>query len=319
MFNDPHAGDNNMQSAPQAGPTFEELAGYIQQQVAAALAQQPAAAAPALNLKPAKPRIYSADRNDDPDVWLFQFDQYADIVHLSDTDRVKLAATFLAGPAGVWWRATVIGLKQLPPPDNMLTWPQFKQRLIHQFKPVDSAKIARDRLAELKQIGSVMKYNNDFNRLMLEAGNVGPVEALDRYTRGLKRDIRMEVDLAGVTTLQEAQAKAQRVDSITWTSRAPYAYNNNRSSVVPPPNGYAPMDLSVIQADKQEKQDIVVAMSQQRSRAPKAYHAPPLSKEEYERCRREGLCLKCKKSGHTARFCLANRPENKPSGNGRAR
>ena len=30
---------------------------------------------------------------------------------------------------------------------------------------------------------------------------------------------------------------------------------------------------------------------------------PGISKEEYERCRKEGLCLKCKQSGHLARDC----------------
>jgi hypothetical protein len=35
----------------------------------------------------------------------------------------------------------------------------------------------------------------------------------------------------------------------------------------------------------------------------KANHVPGVSKADYERCRREGLCLKCKQSGHVAREC----------------
>ena len=30
---------------------------------------------------------------------------------------------------------------------------------------------------------------------------------------------------------------------------------------------------------------------------------PGVTKEEFERCRKEGLCLKCKESGHLARDC----------------
>jgi hypothetical protein len=35
----------------------------------------------------------------------------------------------------------------------------------------------------------------------------------------------------------------------------------------------------------------------------KANHVPGVSKADYERCRREGLCLKCKQPGHVAREC----------------
>jgi hypothetical protein len=30
---------------------------------------------------------------------------------------------------------------------------------------------------------------------------------------------------------------------------------------------------------------------------------PGVTKEEFERCRKEGLCLKCKEAGHLARDC----------------
>ena len=39
------------------------------------------------------------------------------------------------------------------------------------------------------------------------------------------------------------------------------------------------------------------------NKTPKANHVPGVSKADYERCRREGLCLKCKSPGHVAREC----------------
>ena len=39
------------------------------------------------------------------------------------------------------------------------------------------------------------------------------------------------------------------------------------------------------------------------SKGSKANHVPGVSKADYERCRREGLCLKCKQPGHVAREC----------------
>lgn len=42
----------------------------------------------------------------------------------------------------------------------------------------------------------------------------------------------------------------------------------------------------------------------------KANHVPGVSKADYERCRREGLCLKCKQPGHVARECPQQAPPN---------
>jgi hypothetical protein len=302
-------------AAPSGGtPTREEIAAYIQAQIDAVRSQLQAPGVQPIPVKPAKPKSFAAERGSDPDVWLFQFEQYADLVGLTDTDRVRLAATFLEGPAAVWWRSKALELQAQQPPHNVLAWNAFKQQLVQQFKPVGSAKVARDRLAELKQVGSVSKYNTDFNRLVLEAGNVGAIEALDRFIRGLKPEIRMEVELANVGNIPQAQAKAQRVDSITWQARS---LGKANYPPIPTINGYAPMDISAIktaEASPQEAHpDSVNAITRRLDRPRAQQHAPPMSKEEYERCRREGLCLKCKKTGHTARFCLSNKDLKKPN------
>jgi hypothetical protein len=299
-------------------PTREEIAAYVEEQIRSIRSQLQ----PSNRVKPAKPKGYAADRGSDPDVWLFQFEQYAELVGLTDREKVQLAATFLEGPAAVWWRSVAIELQTHQPPNNIITWTSFKNQLVQQFKPIDSTKMARDRLAELKQVGSVQKYNAEFNRLVLEAGNVGPIEALDRYTRGLKAEIRMEVDLANVSSVQQAQAKAQRVDSITWQARS-----NNRPFHNPVPfnNGHAPMDISAIHSEAAKRQemqpDSVNAMVKRFTRSRPQQHAPPMSREEFQRCRQNGLCLKCKKPGHTARFCLdkSEHLNKKNLGNGQTR
>jgi hypothetical protein len=42
--------------------------------------------------------------------------------------------------------------------------------------------------------------------------------------------------------------------------------------------------------------------SNSKGRGPGA-KVPGVTKEEFERCRKEGLCLKCKEPGHLARDC----------------
>lgn len=48
-------------------------------------------------------------------------------------------------------------------------------------------------------------------------------------------------------------------------------------------------------------------------RGNKPYNAPFLSREEFTRCMKEGLCLRCKKPGHVARDCSLPPPPRRSS------
>jgi hypothetical protein len=289
------------------------VADYIQhqlqamrQQITAELTQQINEAQPHAisTVKPSKPQHFSGDRSIDVDVWLFQLEQFMTLSAVSDNTRVPLAATFLDGSAATWWRMTALrnAAAQLSTP----TWDQFKHQLRQQFKPVNSAKIARDRLHMLRQTTSVARYNSEFNRLVLEAGDVSETEQRHRYIQGLKPDIRMEIELADPQTVVEAMEKAQRVDNIAFQLRTgrsaaqlmrPSDFNTSQ---------HTPMELGTVRSPSPNSADgeALNAMSRLRlARPPKQHAAPAMSREEYARCRREGLCLKCKKPGHVARFC----------------
>ena len=121
----------------------------------------------------------------------------------------------------------------------------------------------------------------------------------------------------------EAQAKVQRVDSITWQARS---VGKPNYPSIPTTNGYVPMDISTIETTEASSQeallDSVNAITRRPERPRTQRHAPPMSREEYQRCRQNGLCLKCKKPGHTARFCIdkpTDRSSKKQTGNERAR
>src|ERR1700682_2438211 len=153
----------------------------------------------------------------DVDAWIFQVLQYAHLTGIREEDRAKWAATYLSGKAATWWRGLVM---QQPDTDiDAITWDQFASGLVSMFKPVNAKKIARDKLAVLRQTHSVAKYNYDIGQLFLEIGDIHDTEKLDRYIRGLKDKVRMEVELTEPTTLAVAMSKAQRVDGITYHSR----------------------------------------------------------------------------------------------------
>lgn len=73
--------------------------------------------------------------------------------------------------------------------------------------------------------------------------------------------------------------------------------------------------LAMMQELKDQQQVLAAAFQKHRGAPPRGPstgkpsaanskgNVPGVSKEEYERCRKEGLCLKCKQTGHLARDC----------------
>lgn len=254
------------------------------------------------SVKASKPKTYNGLRGDDPEVWLFQFNQYADINQLEEDARPKLAATYLEGNAATWWRSLVTQSEQ------NISWRAFQQGLISMFKPVNAKKIARDKLAGLKQNNSVAKYNFDFTQLCLEINDISESEKLDKYVRGLKDKIRVEVELAEPTTLPQAMSKAQRIDNITYQSYTSQHHENgirNRNSYT---DGNS-MDLSGISEvntinTRNNKWDTKsYKPTEVRNSGKQFTPAQRVSQEEFKYCQANKLCLRCKEPGHVARYC----------------
>ena len=193
---------------------------------------------------------------------------------------------------------------------DAITWNQFYKGLVSMFKPVNAKKIARDKLAALKQTHSVAKYNYNISQLFLEIGDIHESEKLDRYVRGLKDKIRLEVELAEPTTLTQAMAKAQRVDGITYHSRMTQdmgsAYHNKYTASVNDSNA---IDLSMVDEETQHSEEELNAVANRNngqgnriaSRA--TPNRLPISREVFKYCQEHRLCLRCKEPGHIARVC----------------
>jgi hypothetical protein len=254
------------------------------------------------NVKASKPKSYNGVQGSDPEVWLFQFNQYADINQLAENDRPKLAATYLEGNAATWWRNLVTQST------NDISWVEFQQELIGTFKPVNAKKIARDRLAVLKQVNSVAKYNFDFTQLCLEINDISESEKLDKYVRGLKDKIRVEVELAEPATLAQAMSKAQRIDNITYQTYISQHRQHTSRNFSSHPDGNA-MDLGSIDevnaiSSGNGRMDTKKYKSNELQKSGRQFTpAQRLSQEEFKYCQAKRLCLRCKEPGHVARYC----------------
>src|SRR5258705_10063884 len=287
-------------------------------------------AANVTRVKPAKPEMYSGLRGMSPDEWLFSFEQYMKLTSFTDEGRkIDLVGTYFtsAGHALKWYRSVVNATPAGAQPFGG-TWDAFKTQFLNRFKIIDSKKIARDKLAALKQWASVSKYNFEFTGICVDIDDMNEAEKLDRYIRGLKTPIRIEVELAAPRDLNDAMSKAQRIDLISFAVRngsqhgshfgtklSNYSNGNGSSSSSSASHGdYAPMQLGAVSHREERIYEVKENESPQRgngghvnfmgtrNRKP-ASRAQQLSREEFARCMKEKLCLRCKKPGHFARNC----------------
>lgn len=256
------------------------------EQLRAQVTQQQSPASAAKQLKPVKPDTYDGKRtNNAVDAWLYSINLYFDFYETSDSTRVSYAATLLRGPAQLWWR--MMGTP-------ITTWDVFETSIRAQFSPINAIKAARDKISALRQTRSVQAYANDFQALLLQIPDMGSADQLDRFIRGLKNDIRIEVELREPKTLAEAIRIADRFDTITFNAQV-LRQNHRQDAIRPrqPYDGPAPMDIGSMQTPRYSR----------------------LTAEDKSRLRTEGRCFYCKEKNHVAAVCpkkkTNRRQENK--------
>ena len=156
---------------------------------------------------------------------------------------------------------------------------------------------------------------------------------------GLTPQIAYEVDLSNPKTLDEAMSKAQLADLRAANRRRTHPFGRapfesrrvavgdtlHRLRMARSASQAVPMELGNINSDEHgsvcgdewgvdESKDGHAAggqlsafshrAGQQRSSAPSQRPAPPkMTAEERERCMKEGLCFRCRRSGHRSIHC----------------
>ncbi|CAI7800039.1 unnamed protein product [Closterium sp. NIES-53] len=216
--------------------------------------------------------------------WLFLVEQYLLLSHVAPAEWTSFTGTLLRGSAITWWQSIYTSVH---------TWDQFKQLFTAAFQPVNPELKARDRLAALKQLKSVQEYAACFRDITQEIPDLSTAEKMDRFKRGLKSSVRMEVELRDCTTLEEMIHVAERYDAIHFAYKAqfprspslPFAPSlQSSSSATFNLQEPAPMDLDMVEKGKKPvKTDVV--------------------------------CFKSGKKGHVWRFCRerSNRPPLLPT------
>ena len=219
---------------------------------------QTQSARPALNIvKPPKPPTYEGARQGTFTQWAFQVRQYLRLMHVQDEAYcVEFAAGLFRGTAALWWQ----NLVETHGYGAIQTWQEFILAAEAQFGVANDRQKARDELARLVQKASVEDYTAKFMDLKTRIRGISDDECLDRFKRGLKPAVRLDVERANPLDLQQAMSHALKADDILF--RINGAARNTHSTPVqrplprPAPRvGPTPMEVDALQrGDPQELQ-----------------------------------------------------------------
>ena len=205
---------------------------------------------------------------------------------VDDATKLNYGTMNLKGRAQKWMKSLAV-LRKKPQ-----TWNDFKTAIIAQYQDPNVADTARLRLEKLRQVGSVIVYNEKFLDLMVDIGDsMSEFDQVWNYKKGLKPQQHMQVDLQKPKSLAEAMELAVKVDNSIWSSRqVQLQYGHNKQG-----NSAIPMELDTIShkfgSNKMNKQN-------------QNYKTiSNVDGKELARRKQEGLCLRCGKSGHRIATC----------------
>lgn len=164
----------------------------------------------AAKIKPPKPRDYSGARDaKEVDNFLFDMEQYFRICQLSDDQKVDTAIMYLSEDAKLWWRTKHADIEAGR--IKIDTWAEFKEELKEQFYPVNTAFVARMKLQECRQKGSLRNYVKEYSAIMLDITDMNEKDRVFNFVNGLKEWAQREILRQNIDTLAAAMCAAERL------------------------------------------------------------------------------------------------------------
>ncbi|SAM00160.1 hypothetical protein, partial, partial [Absidia glauca] len=179
----------------------------------------------AAKVKVPLPNRLSGDRDAvEVENWIADLDHYFKLTNLREEDQLEFAVTLFGPKAKMWWRR----LQADESSDVPLNWRELQEAVKMAFVPVGSYKAARNKLANLRQTGSVATYVEEFDELRMVIGNVEEPEALDKFVRGLKQEVQLHLATTDPATVKEAtrlalaydEARSNHESRPRWTRRS---------------------------------------------------------------------------------------------------
>ena len=243
------------------------------------------------------------------DGWFRSVERYVNFQGWNTERSYLFGTTLLRDRADAWFRT--IELTDEAP----TTWLELKRLITEFFRPDNSVRIARDRLAVLKQTGDLVTYINNFMDIKLAIPGMTDDEGCDKFVRGLiSKQMRSHIRQYEANTLKEAIHAALAFDSAQHEEDS---FNNSTSNLRPKQRVVDdPMDLDAIDDRNYQRSNSRFNNNYSRNQSSPGYsrtqNSSGYSRERSYRPNNysrnnsggsTGSCYYCHKTGHLKRNC----------------
>ena len=177
--------------------------------------QQYAAAAPAAaqavqqthSITPVKPDVFKNAADCSPSTWLYMMDTFFAAVSYGDAQSVLFAAAHLRDAGMVWWQALGQSL-QAPS-----TWVAFKAAFLLEFQPAEASDVARLKIYQMRQTGSVSEYCKEFRSQLYLVQNMAKEDMLAHFLIGLGARMQDKVRALSPTSVEQAMTISNKLEA----------------------------------------------------------------------------------------------------------
>lgn len=264
-------------------------------------------------LRSQPPRVFDGASKDPNALLDFEYNLETYYTSCRITDplaKLHHALTFLDGAAAACWRAHC---KETEDPNGRATRERCNNisDLINvilkpEFLSPNYVLSARNELAKCTQTGSVTDYIFTFRQICQRIPNLSTDERLDKFVRGLKHNLALELALHPPESFKEACATVERLESARRSIASPsfqhypsHSFNQPVSSYPVPESQPTPMDMTNSMHTNRSHSDTRSVNSNSRPRFTK------LTPAERERLDAVGACHYCRMphAGHSATDC----------------
>ena len=264
--------------------------------------------------KLAPPSSFEGRVNSNVLTWLLTVEAYLQGCNTPLDRWPMVASTYLKGAGLDWYHAWMAARSGVP-----ATWPDFRTAICQRFRPVDSNRIGRSQLMELRMRAGdkgrgILQYVDRFNQLVNQVTDITENEKFTYFNQGLTPELqRLLIPLTDVNNVAQAISMVIRYEMLAnsrpsqeYSSR-PYQYqrgpttwntrNSGDGSAYNTATSVAPMELGSLSAETPAEQEPAEQLHAMRSGNER------LTPEQLEQHRRLGLCFRCHQQGHVSRQC----------------
>ena len=174
--------------------------------------------------------------------WESHLDSYFSCFDYSEERKLKFAELKLDGSAKTYWKS-ILKICAYRYEDRITTSAEMKGRLRTKYAPVNYKSQLIDTWQRIEQRQrSVRDYINEFQELMIAFElDEDQLSIISRFKTGLREDIKVELELREVSTLDEAYKIALRLDE--FFKKNPRYANLNQPRTFNKGKGNSPSNL----------------------------------------------------------------------------